>query len=114
MPVLVESTLLQQSCFVTVDHLLFAILGYQESARVHLRPRGFHQTHVVAADDLIRYLSAVFHAMHFLHTENGVGPWGPFDMLNRPNIKIGNDVLIFDLSYGVVVSKLVHREHAEV
>src|SRR5260370_13979591 len=53
-PVLIERAFLQQSGLSLADHLLFAILGHENSARISFRPCRFDQAHVVSPYSLIR------------------------------------------------------------
>src|SRR5260370_264575 len=57
-PVLIERTFLQQSGLSLADHLLFAILGHEKSARIYLRACRFDRAHLVSSYDLIRRLAS--------------------------------------------------------
>src|SRR5260370_29180601 len=106
-PVLIERTFLQQSGLSLADHLLFAILGHEKSARIYLRSCRFDQAHVVSPDDLIRRLGRVLYAVNFLHAEDDVAPRCRLDGLPRADLTVRNHVLVLNLAHGILVATFV-------
>lgn len=58
--------------------------------------------------DLISCLRGVLHTMNFLDPEDRVRPRRSLHVFNGPNLKIRNDVIVFDFPDSVLIAELVH------
>src|SRR6266851_5299006 len=113
-PVLIERALLQQSGLSLADHLLFAVLGHEKSARICFRACRLDEAHVVSPNDLIRRFGRILHTVNFLHRKDGVGPRCPLDVFHRADLKVRNHMVVLNLSHGILIAKFVHGIYAQV
>src|SRR6266571_2535521 len=99
---LIQLASLQKIVVALPDHLLLGILGNQQSTWVQLRTAFFHQPQVVLANDPVGHLGPVLDSVNFLHAKNNVSPGGVFGSFDGSNSEVRNDLVLLDLSNGVV------------